>query len=215
MTYTDAELLDYLKTAKSGITVMELAYSFGGTSSSHTARLRKLVKAGKIKTRKVGKTTRYYRANPRRRKKESKRAFVERVWSERAPRLPSHSYGPRRGLEGPFQFRSGKVLYYDPREGAYYDPDSDMYLSDSEAEAFIMNPRRKNSSVRYRVMYASVDGAGYYKKEGEPRTWATKEAAIRFADSKQENSDKSGNPYGYYYSVHTDTYPSRVVYRTR
>ena len=81
---------------------------------------------------------------------------------------------------------------------------------------FERNPRpRKNSSLRYRVMYASVDGAGYYKKEGEPRTWATKEAAIRFADSKQENSDKSGNPWGYYYSVHTDTYPSRVVYRTR
>ena len=80
---------------------------------------------------------------------------------------------------------------------------------------FERNPRRKNPSVRYRVMYTSVDGAGYYKKEGEPRTWATKEAAIRFADSKQENSDKSGNPWGYYYSVHTDTYPSRVVYRTR
>ncbi len=157
MTYTDAELLDYLKTAKSGITVMELAYSFGGTSSSHTARLRKLVKAGKIKTRKVGKTTRYYRANPRSRKKESKRAFVERVWSERAPRLPSHSYGPRRGLEGPFQFRSGKVLYYDPREGAYYDPDSDMYLSDSEAEAFIMNPRRRKNSSGLKFQ---IDGHG-------------------------------------------------------
>ena len=32
-----------------------------------------------------------------------------------------NKYGPRQGLEGPFNF-SGRVLYYDPREGAYYDP---------------------------------------------------------------------------------------------
>ena len=27
-------------------------------------------------------------------------------------------YGPRKGLEGPFNF-SGRVLYYDNKEGAY------------------------------------------------------------------------------------------------
>jgi len=31
-------------------------------------------------------------------------------------------YGPRKGLEGPFNF-SGRVLYYDTKEGQYYDPD--------------------------------------------------------------------------------------------
>lgn len=30
-------------------------------------------------------------------------------------------YGPRKGLEGPFNFL-GRVLYYDPVEGKYYDP---------------------------------------------------------------------------------------------
>jgi len=32
-------------------------------------------------------------------------------------------FGPRRGLEGPFRFKTGIVLYYDPREGGgtYYD----------------------------------------------------------------------------------------------
>ena len=29
-------------------------------------------------------------------------------------------YGPRKGLEGPFNF-SGRVLYYDNTEGLYYD----------------------------------------------------------------------------------------------
>jgi hypothetical protein len=34
-------------------------------------------------------------------------------------------YGPRQGLEGPFNF-SGKVLYYDNKEGQYYDPRTDF-----------------------------------------------------------------------------------------
>jgi hypothetical protein len=40
-------------------------------------------------------------------------------------------YGPRTGLEGPFNF-SGRVLYYDPKEGQYYDPTTDFYVEDSE-----------------------------------------------------------------------------------
>ena len=30
-------------------------------------------------------------------------------------------FGPRKGLEGPFRYPSGRVVYYDPAEGAYYD----------------------------------------------------------------------------------------------
>jgi hypothetical protein len=41
------------------------------------------------------------------------------------------NYGPRKGLEGPFSF-SGRVLYYDPKEGAYWDPRSDFYVSNEE-----------------------------------------------------------------------------------
>ena len=42
----------------------------------------------------------------------------------------------KEGLEGPFMTRSGKVVYYDPKEGKYYDRDSDMYLSHEEYEAY-------------------------------------------------------------------------------
>ena len=42
-------------------------------------------------------------------------------------------YGPRKGLEGPFNF-TGRVLYYDPREGAYWDPTTDFYISSSEMD---------------------------------------------------------------------------------
>ncbi|NBS94165.1 MAG: hypothetical protein EBS49_07070 [Verrucomicrobia bacterium] len=40
-------------------------------------------------------------------------------------------YEPRQGLEGPFNF-NGRVLYYDPRAGKYYDPRTDFYLSYNE-----------------------------------------------------------------------------------
>jgi hypothetical protein len=43
--------------------------------------------------------------------------------------IDKEKYQARDGLEGPFQLRNGKVVYYDPREGSYYDPDSDMYIS--------------------------------------------------------------------------------------
>lgn len=42
-------------------------------------------------------------------------------------------YGPRKGLEGPFNF-SGRVLYYDNKEGLYYDPKTDFYVEQSEMD---------------------------------------------------------------------------------
>lgn len=41
--------------------------------------------------------------------------------------------GPIDGMEGPFQYRSGAVLYYDPKVGRYYDRGKDMYLDNEEA----------------------------------------------------------------------------------
>lgn len=42
-------------------------------------------------------------------------------------------YGPRKGLDGPFNF-TGRVLYYDPCEGQYYDPKTDFYLEQAEMD---------------------------------------------------------------------------------
>ena len=39
---------------------------------------------------------------------------------------------PRRGLEGPFFYATGRVLYYDPKEGEYYDPLTDYYVDQEE-----------------------------------------------------------------------------------
>ena len=48
------------------------------------------------------------------------------------PSLDRERYQTRDGLEGPFMSKSGKVVYYDPIEGSYYDPDTDIYLSYEE-----------------------------------------------------------------------------------
>jgi hypothetical protein len=48
---------------------------------------------------------------------------------ETLPTYNKEKYQERPGLEGPFPTRSGKVVYYDPKAGSYYDPDTDMYLS--------------------------------------------------------------------------------------
>lgn len=44
-------------------------------------------------------------------------------------------YGPRKGLEGPFHYPSGAVLYYDPRAGEYWDPRTDWYVPSDEVQA--------------------------------------------------------------------------------
>ena len=43
-------------------------------------------------------------------------------------------YGPRKGLEGPFLFARGRVLYYDVKEGMYYDPVTDFYVEQEEMD---------------------------------------------------------------------------------
>ena len=42
------------------------------------------------------------------------------------------NFGPRKGLEGPFHYPSGAVLYYDPQAGEYYDPRTDWYVSNED-----------------------------------------------------------------------------------
>ncbi len=37
-------------------------------------------------------------------------------------------YEPRKGLEGPFIYGNGQVLYYDPRAGQYWDPKTDFFV---------------------------------------------------------------------------------------
>jgi Gene product 88 len=50
------------------------------------------------------------------------------------PSIDRERYTERPGLEGPFHAKNGKVVYYDKKEGKYYDPSSDFYISHSDWE---------------------------------------------------------------------------------
>ena len=41
-------------------------------------------------------------------------------------------WGPRKGLEGPYHYPNGQVLYYDPKAGEYYDPSTDFYVANED-----------------------------------------------------------------------------------
>ena len=41
---------------------------------------------------------------------------------------------PRKGLEGPFFYANGRVLYYSPAEGQYWDPQTDFFVTNEEMD---------------------------------------------------------------------------------
>ena len=51
------------------------------------------------------------------------------------PSIDTERYAERPGLEGPIRARNGRVVYYDPKEGQYYDPDTDIYISNDDWKA--------------------------------------------------------------------------------
>lgn len=44
----------------------------------------------------------------------------------------NQEYEARKGLEGPFHYPNGRVLYYDVKEGQYWDPRTDFYVPNDE-----------------------------------------------------------------------------------
>jgi hypothetical protein len=44
-------------------------------------------------------------------------------------------YGARPGLEGPFRYPNGQILYYDPKQGEYWDPRTDFYVDREDVAA--------------------------------------------------------------------------------
>jgi len=72
-------------------------------------------------------------------KKMSNREHYKMVMNRgKMPAIDMDEYPPIKGMEGPFRYRSGHILYYDPKEGKYYDRKSDMYLSNRDASKIVM-----------------------------------------------------------------------------
>lgn len=51
------------------------------------------------------------------------------------PGIDRERYQELPGLEGPFHTKSGRVVYYDKKEGKYYDPTTDMYIEYEDWQA--------------------------------------------------------------------------------
>lgn len=77
------------------------------------------------------------------------------------PNIDTERYQQRSGLEGPFRAKNGKVVYYDPREGKYYDPDSDFYISHEEWES--MNETIRFSPVGRNGLEEVFKGPGMFE----------------------------------------------------
>lgn len=59
-------------------------------------------------------------------------------------------------LEGPFRMKNGRVVYYDPKEGKYYDRRTDMYLSDEEAIDLVEGEEYVQENVILRATKGSL-----------------------------------------------------------
>ena len=60
---------------------------------------------------------------------ETEKEFHERVIKHKAIDDTRYPDLTSAGLEGPYRDLNGRVYYYDKREGMFYDPDTDIYLT--------------------------------------------------------------------------------------
>ncbi len=101
---------------------------------------------------------RFSKENDMRRQSSAKQHHEEMMAKFRMPRLDRDRYTPLKGMEGPFQFRGGEILYYDPREGKYYDRDADMYLSDRDSDRITSRTAHKLAGSGLKSVQALLPG---------------------------------------------------------
>lgn len=89
---------------------------------------------------------------------------------ETLPPMDTEKYQARSGLEGPFQTRVGKVVYYDPKQGQYYDPDKDMYMTYDEFKALDGDsPLRNEAEEKFAGWLAHYGGKKMEIRKGEAK----------------------------------------------
>ena len=110
------------------------------------------------------------------------------------PPIDRERYTDLPGLEGPFTTRSGKVVYYDPKEGKYYDRDSDMYLTYDEFKAH--DQSRPDETVKKASdKSAKYGGSGPYgshtladqQKEDKFDYWQSPNSLAKLAGIKERS----------------------------
>ena len=95
------------------------------------------------------------------------------------PPMDTERYTERKGLEGPFRTHSGKVVYYDPKEGKYYDPDSDFYLSHEEYDALNTRTPTHSHGVEEGIKDTIKRATGWDETDDEKRERNATDAGYR------------------------------------
>ena len=98
------------------------------------------------------------------------------------PAIDKERYPEINGLEGPFRTLNGGVVYYDPKEGSYYDKDRDMYLSYDEF---------RQMDTDYSGMKDERDIP--VKEEEDDRDELTKKLFPRKSREEMEKADRERN----------------------
>jgi hypothetical protein len=116
----------------------------------------------------------------------SKKDFVRSVMDKgKVPNLKG-DMGPIPGMEGPYQFKSGAVLYYDTKTGEYYDRGKDMYLDRDEAAELTMEEGSDGKVDHKKIAWMKAFQAGAGNPQPPPRD---------FWDTAAHLYNKGGDPY--------------------
>ena len=86
------------------------------------------------------------------------------------------------GLEGPFRLKSGKVVYYDPKVGKYYDRDSDMYMSHDDYAAHELD--EKSNKLGFKLTPTLVN-----RRQAHALTTGFKKSKFNFEEYEAESLD--------------------------
>jgi hypothetical protein len=86
------------------------------------------------------------------------------------------------GLEGPFSLRSGKVVYYDPKVGKYYDRDTDMYMSHDDYAAHELD--EKSNKLGFKLSPSLVN-----RRQAHALTTGFKKSKFNFEEYEAESLD--------------------------
>jgi len=86
------------------------------------------------------------------------------------------------GLEGPIRLKSGKVVYYDPKVGQYYDRDSDFYMSHEEHAAHEID--EKSNKLGFKLSPTLVN-----RRQAHALTTGFKKSKFNFEEYEAESLD--------------------------
>lgn len=120
--------------------------------------------------------------------------FEPDAFLTRADEADLSDYSARSGLEGPFRMGDGRIYYYDPKAGQYYDPTTDIYVDNADVQHLMQKPRMEGlEAARSGSMEDAIAIARGNLSWCEGKTGSQLISGIHWAVS--DAAQKTGIPY--------------------